>query len=330
MELTLDNSLIHTDLCKKFKNIEIDELINYYFIGPKSCGKRTFISIFISNLIKKCYKNRDIPNLKTSINTYQVKANNNTIDIEYRSSNFHYELNIYEYGLYDKIVLSEFVKMIGETKSISILPFKILVLYGFDKTNKLAQLSLRRMIEAYSSNIRIFLVGSSYSKIDRAILSRFKTIYLGFPNENELSNLIWSINNEANSKEIILKGNNDLNRIIFLTKLSKNNIEIKLFNTPTSEIINIRLMYFIENEKYTKIGEVREFLLNIVLLNIDLSEVLKNFSKYLIQKLNSEKIPEIIEVLSETDRIANIITWNIFCVEYFLLKIKSILNLGDP
>jgi DNA polymerase III delta prime subunit len=327
MSLSFDNSLIHRDLCEKFKNIEIDELINYYFIGPKSCGKRTFINMFIHNLIKKQI---EIPILKTTLNSYQIKANNNTFDIEFRSSNYHYELNIYEYGLYDKIVLSEFLKLIGETKSINMFPFKIVVLYGFDKTNKLAQLSLRRMIEFYSSNIRIFLVGNSYSKIDKAILSRFKSIHIGLPNEKELESIILDINPNCNVSEIIKNGNNDLNRIINLTRLSKNSIDINNYSCSYKEIINHRLYNYIINEKWTKINEIREFLLNIVLLNIDLSEVLKEFSKFLVTKIDGKQIYDILEILSEIDRVANIITWNIFTLEYFLLKIKSILNLSNP
>jgi replication factor C subunit 3/5 len=330
MELTLENSLIHLELFEKLTKIDIYSLINYLFIGPKSCGKRTLIKMLISNIINNHENIIPPKQIKTTLNSYQVKVNNNTIDIEYRSSNYHYELNIYEYGLYDKIVLSEFVKMIGETQNISNIPYKILVLYGFDKTNKLAQLALRRMIETYSSNIRIFLVGSSHSKIDKAILSRFKTIYIGFPKKEELVSLIKSITLEANPDDILEKSGNDLNRIIFLSKLSSKKIEIINYYPDYNEIITNRLLYYIFNEKWTKIGEVREFLLNIVLLNINLSEVLKDFAIKLMGKIDNSKVYEVLEILSEIDRVASILTWNVFCIEYFLLKIKSILNVSIP
>lgn len=322
MDFTLQNSLIHKELCLKLQNINIEDLINYYFIGPKSCGKRTLINMFIENLIGQ--------KVKTTLNTYQIKVNNNNIEVEFRSSPYHFELNIYEYGLYDKIVLSEFVKMIGETQSISSIPYKILILYGFDKTNKLAQLSLRRMIETYYKNLRIFLVGNSYSKIDKAILSRFHNFYIPFPDQTELENLCLSINPDCNPIEIIENCNNNLNRLVYLAKLSVFSIKPKEAFKPYQKIVNKRLLDFVFNEKWTKINEIREFLLNIVLLNINLADVLKEFTIELIHENKDDEIKhKIISEIGEIDRISNLITWNIFSLEYFLLKIKNILNLGN-
>jgi len=322
MSITLENSILHRKLCEKFLNIKIVDLINYYFIGPNACGKRTFIECFINNLIGY--------NCKTSLKTMQIKVNNNLIDVEFRSSNYHYEINIYEYGLYDKIVLSEFMKMVGETKSINSIPFKIIILYGFDKTNKQAQLALRRMIESYSLNLRIFLVGNSYSKIDKAILSRFKTIYLPFPDNNECIELIKSFSHDINPELILSDSYNDLNRLINLCKTVQLGLDIEKYNKPYYHLINNCLTNYIFNEKWVKINEIRELLLNIVLLNIDLCCVLKNFIINLITKLNDAQRIMVIDIASEIDRKANIITWNVFVIEYFLLKIKSILNLSEP
>ena len=167
----LDEFIYNNSIAKRLKVYNQNYIDNLIFYGQNNAGKRTLISGLLNHLSNN--------NIKRNIQTHKLKINNTKVDINFVESNYHFELNLYEYGHYDKHIICEFVKYILSYKNINKLSYKIVVLYYFDKVSKVAQLALRRIIEQSYSTGRFILCCENINRVDKALLSRF--IYIRVP-----------------------------------------------------------------------------------------------------------------------------------------------------
>ena len=111
-------------------------------------------------MINKPFKvlfNDDVKNKKV-ISQSEIRIGNNKVEIDYLSTKYHIEINLYEYGLYDKDILTDFVFELICNKSISIHPYKILFINHADKTSINSQLILRRIIDKCNKTARFILI----------------------------------------------------------------------------------------------------------------------------------------------------------------------------
>jgi len=321
----LDHFICNSKIAKRLKVYNNNYLDNLIFYGANNCGKRTLITGLLNHLSGN--------NIKRKMLTHKIKINNNKLDINFIESQYHYELNLYEYGHYDKHIVSEFLKYILSYKNITTLNYKIIVLYYFDKVSKTAQKALRRIIEKSYKVGRFILCCENLSGIDGPLLSRFIHIRVPGPRYNELRKYI-SFTSEKNKKKI-----NDeiIETIIDISNKSiyKINLILQhyiLTDEITNNIINEEdilkpLINEIHKPDLKSIELIKKIIYKYLLLNFTPSSIFYSLSKYYIkyEGFTKDEQAEVIAISSKLDYFENNIKYDIFILEMFILNIKYLL-----
>ena len=307
--------LFHKDIISKIKKYDKDNLVNLLFYGPKSSGKCTLIYAFIKYLY-------NLDNLNTEMVEYDIKINNNDVKIKSIQSKYHYEFFLYEYGLYDKHVLCNFIKDLASSKNIINNGFKLIILHSIDKLNKVAILALRRIMELFTKSCRFIFTVNQLSKIDESIISRCLCMRVPYPTD--------SIDQYLDNCEIILKKTLNKNKI-------KNKADGNLFKLNTlilnADYINPLNIYVKQinniidnNNKITFIDEIRKIIYKMHLLDFSPDEIIK---KYVFYAINSDKYTDlqkhnIIKQAAYNEYYSSKVNKYFFSLEHFFIYIKSI------
>lgn len=291
---------------------------NILMNGIKNSGKRTFIY----NFIKYLYNVKEI---NKNIVKYELKINSNKVDIKIIQSIYHYEINLYECGLYAKNILCTFIKNIVETNCL-LHKYKIIVLNNFEKINKQAQWSLRKYMELYISTCRFFIITDYKYMIDKSIISRCINITLAYPSKIEIKKYInycsnkFNLNLSENRKEyILINCPNDLYKLNLMIKTTIKNIN------PLDTYI-IKINDIIKKKNIDFLDDIRPILYKLHLLNYNNNQILKEYILYnlKIKFFKEDIIHKILEKASETSR--NIVLSNkkFFAIESFFIFIRMI------
>ena len=70
---------------------------------------------------------------QTSVHSTDIKISNNTVKVEYLSSPYHFEINLYEFGYYDRNIITDFIQDILSYKNINVGVMKNHGYQSFDK-----------------------------------------------------------------------------------------------------------------------------------------------------------------------------------------------------
>lgn len=315
----LDDFIVNRDIAQRLKNFSHSSCLNTIFYGPAFSGKRILIDAFIKHLF-------NLDSLQKTINTYDTKINNNHVKITCIQSNYHFEINLFEYGLYDKHVLCNFVKEIASTKNISKNTYKIIVLNRLDKTSENLQLALRRIIELNYKTCRFIMTTRNLSKINNAIISRSCLIRIPLPNKIQIINYLNFWKNKKNldfDVNKILKYTNynlfNINSVILYGKFKYDN-ETRYYSKLFHKCLKVKNLNFIQN--------IRDYIYKTHLLNIAPNEILKDYLNYIINKkiFDNEQLIEITKqaALNEFKCIKS--NKYFFCLENFFIYIYKLLN----
>ncbi len=318
----LDQFIINKDIASKFINFTKTNIINTLIYGKPNSGKKTLIKSLLNNIY-----DTDIEKI-SQINNYDIKIGNNKVNITYISSPYHFEINLYEYGLYDKNIISEFILDLIKFKNIKIGCYKIIILNHFECVSSSAQMLLKRMFEKYT-NSRFFLITEQISKIDKCLLSRCFTVRLPVPNKLQIKNYIDGI-----SEEYSLELNSDsnfykINNLFLLNNILINYIHNKKFNYENIfklEQSIEKIIALINKKNIESILEIRNICYNLLLLNLGVDYVFKKImGYYLNSELSNSKKMKILEASSNINNNLGKIEHNLISLEYFILKVKKIL-----
>lgn len=320
--IELDQFIINKDIASKFSNFTKTNIINTLIYGKPNSGKKTLIKFLLNNIY-----NTNIDKI-SQINNYDIKIGNNKVNITYISSPYHFEINLYEYGLYDKNIISEFILDLIKFKNIKIGCFKIIVLNHFEYVSSSAQMLLKRMFEKYT-NSRFFLITEQISKIDKCLLSRCFTIRIPVPNNIQIKNYIIHISEKYSLK--INKESNlyKINDLFLLNNVLINYIHNKKFNYEN--IIKLeqsveKIITLINKKNIESIMEIRNICYNLLLLNLGVDYVFKKIVNYYLDSdLSNDKKIKILEASFNVNNSLSKIEHNLISLEYFILKVKKIL-----
>ena len=315
-----DEFILHQPIVEKLKSYDKESMLNYIFYGKVSCGKRTIINSFIKYL----YNIDD--DIGTNLVEYNIKINNNDVKIQCLQSNYHYEINLYEYGLYDKHVLCEFVKEIASTRNVYDNSLKLIFLNSFDNVSKYAQLALRRMLEQLSNSARFIISANTLSKLDSTLISRCSLIRVPFPNDIELNQYLDNVSSKLNlsfdsdkKKTIIKKSKGDifkLNLLIF------NNNYIDPITVFVKEIEHI-----IEKDKNILfIDKIRVVIYKMHLLDFKPADIITEYINHIAKskKYTDNQLCEIVQEGALNEYKTNLTNKYFFCLEKFFIFIRSI------
>jgi replication factor C subunit 2/4 len=324
----LDKFILNDDKAKYLTHFIGDNMVNILFIGRPNCGKKTICNAYLNYIF-----NITEPITK-SIGKYNLKIGTNEVEIDYLYTPYYYEINLYEYGLYDKHIISHFIQEFISYKSINNKK-RIVILNHFDKVSQSAQNALRRIIEIYSNVCIFILIAEESSKINKALLSRFLMISISYPSKPQIYNYIDNkIRHKAltnspdvidniisNSEENLFKLNYILELYLVYGKIPELNLK---------ELTYQRLYTIIDRPSLDTFIEARKILYDLVLLNISLIEVFRNVVIYYVAsptislKYKSMFIHDSTNIQSKMCKTEH----DIIGLEYLILKVKKYIQLS--
>ena len=316
----------HLGLVERLETSTDEKIINALFVGVNNAGKKTLINAYLNHIFHS-----DI-HLEKKLCNHELKIGNNTVNVEYISSSYHFEVNLYEFGFYDKNIITDFIRNIIKYESINGDLLKIIVINHFDKITIHAQLALRRMVEKSAHTARFILCCESTSKIENSILSRFQIIRVAKPGLVCTKNYIeYKLSrNDIECDEKII---NSIQKRT-MNDLYKINIELEyiITNKTTNKELLVYDKFFIKpiiEELYKKdlksFYTIKEMLYKYLLINIKPKQILKEISGELFRRIKNSKKLELLAIITKTEADMSIVQYNIVCFEYFILKVKKLL-----
>ena len=102
---------IHKPIAELLLNFDTCFINHTLFYGPPNSGKRTLINAFLKNIFKE--------DLQKRVYYKEISYNNTKISVEYTASQYHYEINLCEYGFSDKFIITEFIQKLLSYKNIN-------------------------------------------------------------------------------------------------------------------------------------------------------------------------------------------------------------------
>tara|TARA_B100001093_G_scaffold150092_1_gene142810 strand:+ start:933 stop:1931 length:999 start_codon:yes stop_codon:yes gene_type:complete len=318
----LDNFMINSKIANQLKNINKTNIINMIFIGKPNSGKKTLINALLNNLFKQNVREL------IKIETQDIKIGNNKVSLKYLRSPYHYEINLYEYGLYDKNMVTEFIKEITKYKSIKEGEFKFIILKNIDRVSNQCQLSLRSVMDKTFKTTRFIFTAENNNKIDNSFLSRLNSIIVSKPKKELVKRYVKKyFDDEKIIFKILNYSDNNItvvNNLIYALKNSNLNMEkfFKLFNY-TDKITKL-----IFKKNLTSVVEIRNYVYQLILLNIPIINIIKQIIKDLFYKfpnLNDNIKIELVKISSDMAYKNNNIDYDIIGLEFFILKVKKLL-----
>ncbi len=323
----LKDFILNKEIAKKLLKINPCNVINFLVYGRPNTGRKTLVYAFLNHI-----NNCDILKYRT-LNSCELKIGNNKVNIDYISSPYHIELNLYEYGLYDKNIINDFLIEHTTYKSINNIKYKFIIINHFDYISKSSQVCLKLLLDKCSDNVRFIFIADNISRIDTSIISRISCLKVGITQQDNIKKYIKHVSDTkykisiAHRKLILQQCGSDLfaiNNAIVCFHYNKK-IDLKEINIIDR---NIKTIISLINEKNLKtIIKIRQICYNLLLINVTLPFVFKQvFKHYMISSsLNEKQKQKLIEYASSIEaRMCNI-EHDLICFEYFTLKVKKLL-----
>lgn len=315
---TLNKFHIHKDISKKLINLgQNKDISNIIFYGLSGSGKTTLVNAFI-----KHYFNKEIISKKYS---FQIEKKN----IEYRRSNYHYEIIVKKknYVLYHniEILVKHIIKNLNKRKQ------QIIFIKNFGELTQEKQNIFKTIFEKTSKYCKFILTTSSIGKIEKAIRSRLLQIRVPQPTYDELTTFVKKICKKESLqfkktylKKIFKVSERNIYKCLLVLQLSytedgfveykdRINIEIK------------KVCKLVKSKRENKFLKIRDQLLFLIKLNVSISNIITETIKY-FSKIEDEKKIEIIHLAAETDHRISLGHKYLYHLEYFFFNLIKILS----
>lgn len=291
-------------------------------------------------LLSELYGHSTIEKLKIDQKSMDT-ASGKKIDISLISSLYHVEVNPSDVGYYDRIIIQDIIKDIAKTQQININaphPYKVVVIHEADNLTREAQHALRRTMEKYMTNLRLFLVCNHLGKIIEPLQSRCVLIRLPCPNHESIDSIMSNIVKKEGlslSKEIAQKIINDskgnLRRALLLLQLAldplgnqHSKVSNMILKPDWEEYIDQLVSFIIQEQSPARLAAARTKLYELLTHCIPPSTIIKHLAFGLIQNVEEPLKLEITRFAAQYDSRMNQGTKAIFHLEAFIAKFMSV------
>ena len=162
---------------QELQNIDKQDIPHLLFYGTLGVGKMTRINALLTEIYGS-FK------LSIQSRTFQT-ASNKQIQISVASSIHHIQVTPSDVGIYDKLVIQDLIKDLAQSKNINGM-FKVVVINEAHLLSVDAQHALRRTMEVYMANLRLFLCCNGIGKIIGPLRSRCLLIRVPSPSIDQV------------------------------------------------------------------------------------------------------------------------------------------------
>lgn len=288
---------------EQLKKISSNDDISHIILNGSNGSSRNIMANLYLN-----YKYNNGKELVTHTKSVVIKIKtSNTKEIRVVYSNYHLQLNPSQYGVYDRIIIKEYVNDIIRTMSSS-GKYITIIIEDADKLTIDAQESLRRSLEKEMSNCRFIFLVDQTSTIIEALLSRFLTLRLSLPTNEQIYEVLKKINDSNNPDKLF---DSDETTLRFLSKSSNRNLKesinglnlyhqfgtiINFENDKIDEIISI----FKKNPNVKSLDKIRTILYELLIHCVDPFLISQTIHSKVINefKFNNTKFEELINTLT--------------------------------
>lgn len=290
---SLDELSIHPKISETLKKLcKHKDLPHIIFYGNSGGGKSTRIEC----LIKEIFKGEKIVKRAETITNPDMKLNINVIQ-----SNYHLELNCYDLGTKDKVIVQNIIKDLCSFKSsasfFSKSPvFRIFVFKDAEYLSESAQAGLRRTLETYIRNARVILHIEHLSKIIEPLKSRCICIRVPLPTEEEICHVLKKIcDNESAPaniaspeflKELINTQGRNLRKCIMALELCVYSNKKQAYEILCANEIYIKQLcdHVFTNPSFGKVKEFTTKIQELLLSQVPTYFIFEKIIKYLLKR----------------------------------------------
>jgi DNA polymerase III delta prime subunit len=153
----IDKLIYGSDVLDKLRLLKDDDNNHLIISGNYGCGKKTFARMFI-----ECKYDRVIT-VKSQMYKLKHKSKTDSLNINFKYSKFHYQINPSINGVYDRYIIYEFIMDIIKIYPISGNQYHIIVVEDADKLTMDSQQCLRRTLETFIKLCRFIFITNSHT-----------------------------------------------------------------------------------------------------------------------------------------------------------------------
>ncbi|KJP86402.1 hypothetical protein AK88_03955 [Plasmodium fragile] len=289
---SLDELKIHKDITQRLKKLSAHkDLPHIIFYGAPGGGKSTRIDC----LIKEIFKEEKIIRRPECLTNAESKISINVVQ-----SNYHLELQCFELGTKDKIIVQNVIKELCSYKSsasfFSKTPmYRIFVFKDAEFLSEGAQAGLRRTLETYIRNARVILHLEHLSKIIEPLKSRCICIRVPLPTEQEIFGVLKDISenehvpdpfcSEDFFKTLINKHGRNLRKCIMALEMTvySNSAKPHQSLSVASTYINELCDFAFVNPSQIKMKECVTKIQSLITCQIPVNFIFETIIKYLLR-----------------------------------------------
>uniref|UniRef100_T1J635 Replication factor C subunit 3 n=1 Tax=Strigamia maritima TaxID=126957 RepID=T1J635_STRMM len=319
-----------THLKKLVQGGDFPHLLIY---GPSGAGKKTRIMCILREIYGLGVEKLRIEQM-TFTTPSKKKLEINTI-----ASNYHFEVNPCDVGIYDRVVIQELLKNVAQTHQLETSTqkeFKVIVLSEVDRLTKDAQHALRRTMEKYMATCRLILCCNSTSKVIPAIRSRCLGIRVAAPTVDEIIHMLQYVCKKENltlpvdlARRIAELSERNLRKALLMCEAAKvqqypfqPNQDLpppdwELFLRDTANMI-------IQEQSPRRLFEVRGRLYELITHCIPSDIIFKGLLKELVSNCDGQLKAEITQIAAFYEHRLQLGSKTIYHLEAFVVKFMAI------
>lgn len=311
------------------------ELPHLLFYGPSGSGKKTRIlatlrAVFGANIDK--IKTEVISNVDTSN------------DVIVCQSDHHIQIPCPELGTKDRVIIQDVIRTLCASPSASNYfmkgpSYRVFLFEDADYLSLSAQAALRRTMETYIKNARMFLHVKQLSRIIHPLRSRCLCIRLGSHTIAEIVDILRDICNAekispAQASDTMLRNiaessNRNVRRAILTLEtvaMSGFTMDTREFLMPWERNVQRIVGTVLESQTPSTIGALRPQVYELLVCCIPGEVVLESIVSQLLKRVKPALVPKIINLAAHFSHTMKLGSRDIWHIEAFLAQSMSLIS----
>ena len=298
--------------------------------GGEGSGRKTLANLYI----KSKYH---LENLRIKYRTVAIKNGSRTLNLQMLYSDYHYQFDPSQHGVYDRFIIHVFTKDLLQTKPVSNIPYHSVIINNADRLTAEAQQSLRRTLEKNVSNCRFIFIVNQEANLIEPLISRCIQIRMASPTEPEICQILEHICQQEHKltppeqlREIAIYSRRNLSRAINLLQT------VHLIQLPPTEKLDFTMIDvneqcvdqlgydLIRAKTLPELQQLRQGTYDLLIQCVEPSKILKKLFYHLMahmekEKVNDAKKHQLIGFLDQYERSLKLGSKPIYSLEGFMV-----------
>lgn len=334
----LDELKSHHDvnqLLKKLVEKSHGELPHLLFYGPSGAGKKTRILATLRAVF-----GASIDKIKTEVIS-NVDTNS---DVVVCQSDHHIQVPCPELGTKDRVIIQDVIRNLCASPSATNYfmkgpSYRVFLLEDADALSLSAQAALRRTMETYIKNARMFLHVKQLSRIIHPLRSRCLCIRLGSHTVEEIVSILRGICDAENIspgqasdtmlKNIAESSNRNVRRAILTLEtvaMSGFTMDTRDFLMPWERNVRKIVGTVMDNQTPSTIGSLRPQVYELLVCCIPGEVVLESIVAQMLKRVKPDIAPKIINLAAHFSHTMKLGSRDIWHIEAFLAHSMSLIT----